>query len=31
MAFLGVVMWVLFKETLTNSNTKVNEQIDQIK
>ncbi len=31
MAFLGVVMWVLFKETLTKSNTKVNDQIDQIK
>lgn len=31
MAFLGVLMWVLFKDTLTKSNAKVNEQIDQIK
>lgn len=31
MAFLGVLMWVLFKDTLTKSNTKVNDQIDQIK
>jgi hypothetical protein len=30
MAFLGVAMWFLFKETLTNSNDKVNTQIDQI-
>lgn len=31
MAFLGVLMWQLFKGTLTKSNTNVNEQIDQIK
>ena len=31
MAFLGVVMWVLFKDTLTKSNNNVNGQIDQIK
>jgi len=31
MAFLGVLMWKLFSETLRNSNTKVNEQITEIK
>ena len=31
MAFLGVLMWVLFKDTLTKSNTNVNTQIDNIK
>lgn len=31
MAFLGVLMWQLFKGTLTKSNSNVNEQIDQIK
>ena len=31
MAFLGVLMWQLFKGTLTDSNTKVNEQIREIK
>lgn len=31
MAFLGVLMWTLFKETLTKSNNKVDGQIDQIK
>lgn len=31
MAFLGVLMWALFKDTLTRSNTKVGEQIDNIK
>ena len=31
MAFLGVLMWQLFKGTLTKSNTNVNTQIDQIK
>lgn len=31
MAFLGVLMWQLFKGTLTKSNTNVNDQIDQIK
>ncbi|MGI8683509.1 MAG: hypothetical protein ACR2MO_00120 [Acidimicrobiales bacterium] len=30
MAFLGVLMWVLFKETLIKSNTKVDVQIDKI-
>ena len=30
MAFLGVLMWVLFKDTLTRSNTNVNRQIDHI-
>ena len=30
-AFLGVLMWQLFKETLIKSNTNVNTQIDQIK
>ena len=31
MAFLGVLMWQLFKGTLTKSNSNVNDQIDQIK
>lgn len=31
MAFLGVLMWQLFKGTLTKSNTNVNDQIDTIK
>ncbi len=31
MAFLGVLMWQLFKGTLTKSNANVNTQIDQIK
>lgn len=31
MAFLGVLMWQLFKGTLTKSNTNVNDQIDQIR
>ncbi|HEX2699404.1 MAG TPA: hypothetical protein VHM89_04270 [Acidimicrobiales bacterium] len=31
MAFLGVLMWQLFKGTLTNSNTKVNDQLNEIK
>lgn len=31
MAFLGVLMWVLFKETLIKSNTKVDNQLDNIK
>ena len=31
MAFLGVLMWALFKDTLTKSNTKVNDNIDQIR
>ena len=31
MAFLGVLMWALFKDTLTKSNDNVNTQIDQIK
>ncbi len=31
MAFLGVLMWQLFKGTLTKANTNVNEQLDQIK
>lgn len=31
MAFLGVLMWTLFKDTLTKANTNVNEQIDNIK
>ncbi len=31
MAFLGVLMWTLFKDTLTKANTNVNDQIDQIK
>jgi len=30
MAFLGVLMWVLFKETLIKSNTKVDGQLEQI-
>ncbi len=31
MAFLGVLMWTLFKDTLTKTNTNVNNQIDKIK
>ena len=31
MAFLGVLMWQLFKGTLIKSNTNVNEQLDQIR
>lgn len=31
MAFLGVLMWTLFRDTLTKANTNVNEQIDNIK
>lgn len=31
MAFLGVLMWTLFKDTLTNANSNVNDQIDKIK
>ena len=31
MAFLGVLMWQLFKGTLTKSNDNVNTQIDQIR
>lgn len=31
MAFLGVLMWQLFKDTLVKSNSNVNDQIDQIK
>ncbi|MGH9164698.1 MAG: hypothetical protein ACRDZW_04170 [Acidimicrobiales bacterium] len=31
MAFLGVLMWTLFKDTLTKANTNVNTQLDQIK
>ena len=31
MAFLGVLMWQLFRGTLIKSNTNVNEQIDQIR
>jgi hypothetical protein len=31
MAFLGVLMWQLFKDTLTDANTNVNDQLDQIK
>ncbi len=31
MAFLGVLMWQLFKGTLTDANTNVNDQLDQIK
>ncbi|HUR22353.1 MAG TPA: hypothetical protein VMZ73_00630 [Acidimicrobiales bacterium] len=31
MAFLGVLMWTLFKDTLTKANTNVNDQIDKIK
>ena len=31
MAFLGVLMWQLFKGTLTKSNDNVNGQIDQIR
>ena len=31
MAFLGVLMWVLFKDTLTKTNANVNDQVDHIK
>lgn len=31
MAFLGVLMWQLFKGTLIKSNGNVNDQIDQIR
>ena len=31
MAFLGVLMWQLFRGTLVKSNTNVNDQIDQIR
>ncbi len=31
MAFLGVLMWTLFKDTLTKANSNVNDQIDKIK
>lgn len=31
MAFLGVLMWTLFKDTLTKANSNVNDQIDRIK
>ncbi len=31
MAFLGVLMWTLFRDTLTKANTNVNDQIDKIK
>lgn len=31
MAFLGVLMWQLFRGTLIKSNTNVNDQIDQIR
>ncbi|MEO7443412.1 MAG: hypothetical protein ABIW46_07765 [Acidimicrobiales bacterium] len=31
MAFLGVLMWTLFKDTLTNANTNVNTELDKIK
>lgn len=30
MAFLGVLMWVLFKDTLTKSNTKVDGKLNEI-
>ncbi len=30
MAFLGVLMWQLFKGTLTDANNNVNEQINEI-
>lgn len=30
MAFLGVLMWQLFKGTLTDANDNVNDQINQI-
>ena len=31
MAFLGVLMWQLFKGTLTEANNNVNDQLDKIK
>ncbi len=31
MAFLGVLMWQLFKGTLTDANSNVNDQLDKIK
>ena len=31
MAFLGVLMWTLFKDTLTKANTNVNTELDKIK
>ncbi len=31
MAFLGVLMWQLFKDTLDKANTNVNNQLDNIK
>jgi hypothetical protein len=31
MAFLGVLMWQLFKGTLTKANSNVNDQLDKIK
>ena len=31
MAFLGVLMWQLFKDTLTDANSNVNDQLNQIK
>ncbi|MDP9402071.1 MAG: hypothetical protein M3P85_01785 [Actinomycetota bacterium] len=31
MAFLGVLMWTLFKDTLIKANTNVNDQLDKIK
>ena len=30
MAFLGVLMWQLFKGTLTDANTNVNDQLNEI-
>ena len=31
MAFLGVLMWQLFRDTLDKANTNVNNQLDSIK
>ncbi len=31
MAFLGVLMWQLFRDTLDKTNTNVNNQLDSIK
>jgi len=31
MAFLGVLMWTLFQDTLTKANTNVNTELDKIK
>lgn len=31
MAFLGVLMWTLFQDTLTKANGNVNTQLDKIK